>query len=241
MKYALLELHDVCPYYKREFLEILEILEDLNIEKISLLIVPYFWETYPLGEDKDFLLLLKNPKWEILLHGYTHKGVKKLQDILWTDREGEFSGLDLHQTYDKVSSAVELINYAGLKTKFFVPPAWIGNNYLEDVLYSLGFEGVAYRWYVKDLLSNVSIKSPVLTFSNRYLLSWLSLKFVPELEKIYGKHPFLRLAIHMADLRDSRKVELWKQIIGKVNKSRRWINYEELFSKSRSSSSFKSF
>ncbi len=241
MNYAILELHDVAPYYKREFLKALEIIEELNIEKFSLLVVPYFWEAYSIAEDRDFILLIKSLKQEVLLHGYTHKGIRKVSDILWTDGEGEFSGIDLYETYTKVSFALELLNYVGLKAKFFVPPAWIGNKHLEDVLYSLGFEGVAYRWYIKDLISNLSIKSPALTFSNRPLISWLSIKLIPELERLYKRHSILRLAIHMADLRDQRKINLWKGIISKIKEKRRWISYEELFSKSRSTSSLKGF
>ncbi len=241
MKYAILELHDVAPYYRREFLQSLEIIEDLGVEKFSLLIVPYFWETNPIEEDIDFILLVQSLKQEILLHGYTHKGKRKISDILWTDGEGEFSGLGYNETYNKLSLALELINYVGLKAKYFVPPAWIGNRYLEEVLYSLGFDGVAYRGCIKELSSNLFIKSPVLTFSNRRFLSWLSLRLIPELERLFKGHNILRLAIHMADIKDQRKINLWKEIISRVKETRRWISYEKLFSKGRFTSPFKGF
>ncbi|MCS6999129.1 MAG: polysaccharide deacetylase family protein [Aquificaceae bacterium] len=241
MSLALVELHDVSPYYRAEFLSALELLEEVGCHRFSLLVVPYFWERAPLGEDREFLSLIKSTGGEVLLHGYTHKGKKRFQDILWTDGEGEFGGLDLQETYERVRAGFELFEYLGLKTEFFVPPAWIGNPYLEDVLYSLAFRGVAYRWHIKDLTEGVLIKSPALTFSNRHIFSWLSLKLVPEFEKLYSRHHIMRLALHMADFRDRRKLNLWKDLLEEVKKSRRWTSYGELFSKGGPSSSFEGF
>ncbi|MEN3028058.1 MAG: polysaccharide deacetylase family protein [Aquificaceae bacterium] len=241
MGFALLELHDVSPYYKAEFLSILEFLEEVGCHRFSLLVVPYFWQRAPLAEDRELVSLIKSTGGEVLLHGYTHKGNKRFQDLLWTDGEGEFGGLDLRETYERVRAGLELFEYLGLKTEFFVPPAWIGNPYLEDVLYSLGFRAVAYRWHIKELAGGALIKSPALTFSNRHLFSWLSLKLLPEFEKLYKKHPIIRLALHMADFRDGRKVSLWKELLEEFKKSRRWTSYGELFSKGGPSSSLESF
>ncbi|HCO38904.1 MAG TPA: hypothetical protein DIT36_02845, partial [Aquificaceae bacterium] len=166
-------------------------------------------------------------------------GSRRFSDLLWTDGEGEFGGLDLISTYEKVYLALELMDYLGIKTEFFVPPAWIGNPYLDDVLYSLGFRAVAYRWYIKDLSTEKIIKSPAISFSNRHLFSWFSLMLVPELERLYKKHKLLRLAIHMADLRDERKILLWKEILNKFKERRRCVSYGELFGKSGPSPSFK--
>lgn len=238
MEYALLELHDVSPFYRREFLKTVELLEDLDIHKFSLLVVPYFWEKYSLVEDRETLHLIKSLHAEIVLHGYTHKGTRRLQDFLWTDGEGEFGGLDLYNTYQRISYALELMEYAGLSFEYFVPPAWIGNPYLEDVLYSFNFKGVAYRWYIKDLQGERFIKSPALSFSNRYLFSWLSLRMVPEFERLYKRQKILRLALHMKDFMDERKISLWREILQRIRKTRRWISYGELFSKGRPSPSF---
>ncbi|MCY0866134.1 MAG: DUF2334 domain-containing protein [Aquificaceae bacterium] len=241
MSLFLLELHDVSPYYRKEFFKALDLLEEVGLDGFSLLIVPYFWERAPLGEDKDFVSFIKSLPAEVVLHGYTHKGNKRFKDLLWTDGEGEFGGLDLISTYEKVYLALEFMDYLGIKTEFFVPPAWIGNPYLDDVLYSLGFRAVAYRWYIKDLSTEKIIKSPAISFSNRHLFSWFSLMLVPELERLYKKHKLLRLAIHMADLRDERKILLWKEILNKFKERRRCVSYGELFGKSGPSSSFKGF
>ncbi|MFN7065492.1 MAG: DUF2334 domain-containing protein [Aquificaceae bacterium] len=241
MSYALLELHDVSLYYRREFLIALELLEEAGMYKFSLLVVPNFWERAPLGEDGELLYLIKSLSAEIILHGYTHRGFRRLQDLLWTDGEGEFGGLDLHETYQRLYWALELMDYVGLSSQFFVPPAWVGNPYLEDVLYSLGFKGVAYRWYIKDLKKGDLIRSPALTFSNRYFLSWFSIKLLPGLERLYSSQSLIRLALHMRDFRDERKIRLWGEVLKRFKNSRRWVDYGEIFSQSRPSSSFKGF
>ncbi|MDW8066379.1 MAG: polysaccharide deacetylase family protein [Aquificaceae bacterium] len=241
MKLFILELHDVCPYYKVEFLSALELLEEVGLDRFSLLVVPHFWERAPLGEDKEFLSLIKSTEGEIILHGYTHKGKKRIQDMFWTDGEGEFGGIGLQETYERIQAGLDLMEYLGFEVEFFVPPAWIGNPYLEDVLYSLGFRAVAYRWHIKDLVGGTVVKSPVLTFSNRYILSWLSLKLLPELERIYGKQALLRIALHMADFRDERKVNLWRYILKEIKDVRRWTSYGKLFGKGGPSSSLEGF
>ncbi|MDW8097848.1 MAG: polysaccharide deacetylase family protein, partial [Aquificaceae bacterium] len=241
MSFALLELHDVSPYYKTEFLDALELLEEVGCHKFSLLVVPYFWHRAPLGENREFVSLVKSTEAEIVLHGYTHKGKKRLQDFLWTDGEGEFGGVGLQETYEKVRAGLELFEYLGFRTEFFVPPAWIGNPYLEEVLRSLGFRAVAYRWHVKDLVYNTFIRSPVLTFSSRSGLSWLSIKLMPELGRLYQRHRVIRLALHMTDFRDPRKTSLWRSLLGEIKNSRRWTSYGELFGKGGPSPSLKGF
>lgn len=238
MKFALLELHDVSPFYKREFLKTLELLKELKVEKFSLLVIPYFGEEHSLAEDKEILSIIKSLTAEIVLHGYTHKGPKRLRDFLWTDGEGEFGGLDPYNTYQKVASGLKILEHIGLISEFFVPPAWIGNPYLEDVLCSLNFKGVVYRWHIKALEEKRCVKSPVLSFSNRSLFSFLSLKMMPVLEKLFRTQKVLRLALHMKDFRDERKIHHWKEIIQKIKKTRRWINYGELFSKGRPTFTF---
>ncbi len=238
MNYAIIELHDVSPYYKKEFLSALELLEDIGIDKYTLLVVPYFWEMSSLISDTDFVRLVKEIKKEVVLHGYTHKGKSH---ILWTDGEGEFGGLDLYETYRRVQEGIEIFQSVGLVAEFFVPPAWIGNVYLEDVLYAFCFRGVAYRFFVRDIETNTCIQSPVITFSNRHLLSWFSIKSVSILKSLYKKSRVLRLALHMADFRDERKVKLWREILREIKNVRRFISYEELFSKGGFTLTFKGF
>jgi len=115
---------------------------------------------------------------------------------------------------------------------FFVPPAWIGNPWLEEVLSAFGFKGVAYRWAIKILFNGDKIASPALTFSNRFLLSYLSLKALPIMEKLTQKLQLVRLALHTKDFRDPRKVKMWGKILTSAKKYRRFISYEELLSES---------
>ncbi|WP_333784474.1 polysaccharide deacetylase family protein [Thermocrinis sp.] len=238
MRYAIVELHDVSPFHKEEVYNAIEFLEKLHVEKFSLLLIPNFRGEYAINRYAPFVSFIEKTKQEIIMHGYTHTGKKRLQHLLYTYGEGEFGEGDLEETYLKLEKALEIFQAMRLDTKVFVPPAWIGNPWLDDLLYSFGFLGVGYRGKIKDLQSGEEIKSPVLTFSNRYGLSYISIKTVPILFKLLDRYPFLRLALHTADFKDKRKVALWRLIINQIKKERRLISYGELLSKGRPSPSF---
>ncbi|WP_448587472.1 DUF2334 domain-containing protein [Thermocrinis sp.] len=238
MVYAIVELHDVSPFHREEVYSALEFLEKLGVEKFSLLLIPNFRGEYPINRYASFVSFVEKTQQEIILHGYTHTGKKRLKDILYTYGEGEFGESTLGETYDKLERAMDLVEAMQLNINVFVPPAWIGNPWLDDVLYSFGFLGVGYRGRVRNLQSGEDISSPALTFSNRYGLSYVSIKTIPLLFALFKKHPVLRLALHTADFRDRRKIALWRLILSQIKKERRLISYGELLSKSRPSPSF---
>lgn len=230
MKRAILELHDVTPYFRREFFQTIDFLDKLKISKFSLLVIPDYWNRYPLEEHLYFVNFLKDLQEEILLHGYNHLGPKKISQVFWTDGEGEFSNLTYEETFERVNHAIRVFQQLGISTKIFVPPAWLGNPYLEDVLLKFDFVGVAYRDIIKSFRNNKKIFCPALSLSNRKFFSELSMKLSFILKKFYQSLDCIRLSIHMADFRDYKKIKLWKEILEEIKPKRRFINYEELFS-----------
>jgi predicted deacetylase len=231
--YAIVEIHDVSPFYKQEVYQAVEFLQRLRIDKFSLLVIPNYMEEYPLYKHMDFVGFLKALEQEIVLHGYSHKAKVKLSQILYTYGEGEFGEGGIEETYQKIEKALDIFESLSLTAKFFVPPAWISNPWMEDVLSAFGFRAVGYRDLIKDLQSEEKIPSPSITFSNRPVLSFLSLMAVPAFLKLYKKAKVLRLSLHTRDFRDRRKIVLWRSILREVKKEREVISYEELFSKSR--------
>lgn len=217
MGFAIVELHDVSPYYYEETARALELFNLCGIEKYSLLVVPNFYEKYPLYKSAGFVRSLLATGQEIVLHGYTHRG-GSLRDFIWTYREGEFSNLDLMETYNKLEKALEIMEVVGVKPEVFVPPAWLGNPHLEDLLYAFGFKAVAYRRGIRELERGEFFTSPVITFSNRPILSAMSLSFSLFMFRRYRKAELLRLALHTKDFRDKRKVKLWRFMLTKAKK-----------------------
>lgn len=233
MQTAIVELHDVTPHYYDEIAQALDLLSVCGIQKYSLLVVPNFWNEAPLYKHPSFVKAILSTNQEIVLHGFNHRG-GTLKDTLWTFGEGEFSGLTLSETYERLKQAVEVLWEAtGVKPYAFVPPAWIGNPHLEDVLYSMDFKVVAYRGHIKYLDTNTSYPSPVITFSNRPLLSFFSLALGPVFFRLFKNHKLLRLALHPRDFRDKKKVKLWRFLLSKVKRARRLISYEEFLSEGR--------
>lgn len=232
MKRAIVEVHDVSPYYSGEFLRILSLLNTLNIEKFSLLLVPNFWNAYPLNSDLVLLKVLKGTLGEVILHGYTHQGKRFPWEWLWTDGEGEFSRLSKEETEKRIREGQELLKAFGLESEFFVPPAWFGNPFLEKVLQERGFKGIGYRGGIKFFPKRGFLFAPVLTLSNRKVLSGMSVKLFSFGEKVLERFSLIRLAIHCADFRDREKVSLWEGALRKIRAKRRLITYGELFSAS---------
>jgi len=142
----------------------------------------------------------------------------------------------IEETYQKIEKALDIFESLSLTAKFFVPPAWLSNPWIEVILSAFGFRAVGYRDLINDLQSGKKIPSPFITFSNRPVLSFLSLMAVSTLLKPYRRAKVLRLSLHTRDFRDRRNIVLWRSIlrkVKKVKKEREVINYEELFSKSR--------
>ena len=236
MEGVIVELHDVSPFYYEETAQAIELFNLCGIDKFSLLLVPNFWDSAPIHENKSFIEAIKSTKQEIVLHGYNHRG-GGLRDLLWTYKEGEFSGISFEETYEKIEKAKEVFEVLGIKSYAFVPPAWLGNPFLEEVLYAFEFKVVAYRGYIKDLERKKVYPSFALSMSNRPILSLLSKALSPILYRLFRKHRILRLALHTRDFRDKGKVALWRYVLSEVKKARRLINYGDLLSKSGLTSS----
>jgi len=155
MKLAVVELHDVSPFYERETYAAVQLLKELEIDKFSILLIPNFNGKYSLENYKEFVSFLKELNQENILHGLTHKGKIKLTNLFYTYGEGEFGDLGEEETAERIKEALSIV-----KTKFFVPPAWIGNPWLEKVLSDFGFIGVAYREVIKVLRNEREIPKP---------------------------------------------------------------------------------
>jgi len=85
--YAIVEIHDVSPFYKQEVYQAVEFLQRLKIDKFSLLVILNYMEEYPLNKHKDFVGFLKALGQEIVLHGYSHEAKVKLYQILYASEE----------------------------------------------------------------------------------------------------------------------------------------------------------
>ncbi|MCS7149929.1 MAG: DUF2334 domain-containing protein [Caldimicrobium sp.] len=241
MQLAIIELHDVNPIFSNEVERALELFSRHKLDTFSLLVVPNYHGRSSLFEKKAFVNGLKSlEKAELILHGYSHRGVTPLTQRIWTSGEGEFATLTAEETMLRLCKAQAEICGTGLKCEFFVPPAWIGNPYLEEFLQSLGYKGIAYRFYIKLFNPCQRIFSPVITFSNRWGLSYLSLLSAKALLVLYKRFAIIRLALHCADFSDGRKISLWEAILSDIKRKRRIIHYGDLLSQSGLTLAFQS-
>ncbi|ADC90065.1 deacetylase-like protein [Thermocrinis albus DSM 14484] len=229
---ALVELHDVTPHYEEEIYTTLHLLKTVGVRKFSLLVIPNFQGRYPIDQFQDWVSFIKGLGQEVVIHGFTHSSPFYWQTVIKTYREGEFFKKDLTETYRSVEKALDIMQKVGLHSKVFVPPAWIDNPYLEDVLYAFGIRFLGLRKVIKDLETNREIHSSSLTFANRYVLSFVSILAMPSLLRRNRSLKLIRLAIHAKDMRDKRKITIWRWVLNQVKKERRFVSYEEIFSES---------
>ncbi|MCX7858253.1 MAG: polysaccharide deacetylase family protein [Deltaproteobacteria bacterium] len=230
MDKAILEFHDVSPLFETELRKALSFAKKFTIERLSLLVVPDFWGLCKLTDCPEFVNLLSEIRQEIVLHGYNHLGRAKLWQFLFTDGEGEFAMSDRDDTIKRVKKGKEMFDLLGISSKYFVPPSWIKNSYLEDILRLFDFRIVSYRWTIKDLSNGKVIFSPSVTLSNREYVSYWSAVFVPYFFAVFCRFAeCVRLAIHLSDFRDEKKIGIWELMVGKIKNKRRFITYGELF------------
>ncbi len=239
--FAIVEVHDVTPHYYDELCSCLDLLSLAGIDKFSLLVIPNFRDSYPIYKYPSFIKILYHSGQEIVMHGYNHTSKFRLKDALYTYGEGEMGDITLQEVFHKVESALEIFESVNLSTDIFVPPAWIFNPFLEDVLSAFGFLGVGYRKYIKNIETDGILPSRVITFSNRKVFSYLSKKLALPMYRLIKKDQVVRLAIHMKDFRDKKKVALWRLLLREIKNHRRLLNYGELLGKSGSSPAFQSF
>lgn len=229
-KKAILEIHDISPFFKTELQKLKSFLANFREERVTLLVIPNYRHEYPLEACSETKRLVEEVRGEIVLHGYSHFGKRKISQILLTWGEAEFSSLTLDQTLERIRKGKEILHLAGLRTNFFVPPAWVFNPYVEEAAKSLGFRGVAGRLNAKCLETGKKIFVPALALSTRKILAEGSLALLKLLRLLFSPLPYLRVAIHMREFRSAGRIKLWSRLCRVLKEKRRFICYEELLS-----------
>lgn len=91
MKQFNVSIHDITKSYRKNIIKLISLLEEIGINKVSLLLVPIYHKKESLIEIEDFIKELSKDK-EIILHGLYHKAKGKksltLKNRIFTKGEG---------------------------------------------------------------------------------------------------------------------------------------------------------
>mgnify|MGYP001772903250 CR=1 FL=1 len=206
-------IHDITKSNLEMIEELLEFLNNLGVEKLTFLLIPFYHEKESLFEIKQWLdENIKDN--EVVLHGYTHKSGKfySYKD-LFTNQEGEFAYYQ--DTEERIKKGLEMLKSLGYKPEGFIPPAWLMKKSDFQLLKKYGFKFTTDRRFVYDLKNDKKILSPVLSFGSRGFIETLSvISFKRYFSILKLLNPVvIRIALHPVDAVNKKKLKLVKDIL----------------------------
>ncbi|MDQ7020026.1 MAG: polysaccharide deacetylase family protein [Robiginitomaculum sp.] len=242
MKQLLLSVHDVTPHHFERLKAIHAFLQDLGVgPRYAMLIVPDFWQQWPLEEHPDFANWIRDRAKEgveMILHGFTHRdesshasAFKSWKARTLTAREGEFYGLSRDQAEERLQNGIEVLRQAcGLEVQGFVAPAWLYSDGARDALGALGFRFAEDHWHVWSPARQATLcRGPVISYASRSEGRIRSSLFWSRLaDWLLRPLPVMRLAIHPHDLDSQRLVEEIRRTISRQQQRRTLCQYAEL-------------
>lgn len=203
-----ISIHDITKSNIEMIQDILDILQNIGISKLTFLLIPYYHEKESLLDIKDWLWenIKEN---EVVLHGYTHQSGRfyDFRDFL-TNQEGEF---DFYSDIeDRIAKGLDILSSIGYNPEGFIPPAWLIKKKDFNILKKYGFSFTTDRRYIYDLKRDKMIFSPVLSFGGRGFLEEISIftfnKQIALMKLI--KIPIFRVALHPVDVLNEEKMRL---------------------------------
>lgn len=226
MRYVNLSIHDITKSTIEQVRQLVEIVREEGINKISFLLIPSYHNKESILEVCQEIKSLTFGG-EIILHGYTHLG-ERFSSLsykhIFTSYEGEFVCFD--DVQDRLKKCIEMLEKCGLKAFGFIPPAWLMRRQDLNILKGLGFRFTTDRRYLYDLQTGKRYLSPVITFSSRRPIQELSVLYV-YMAKVFIKHlKLVRIALHPPDIKSKAKIKALKNVLKNID-GRRIVLFTE--------------
>ncbi|HLQ76282.1 MAG TPA: polysaccharide deacetylase family protein [Terriglobia bacterium] len=204
--YLIVSVHDVSPEHWNRVQRILVQLEAIGVKRRSLLVIPNSRGQSPVDEDSAFSGWLReqqNHGDELILHGYEHVGVGKPESLadrirnrLFTQNEGEFLSLNYAEARRRIELGVWIFKAAALRSRGFIPPAWLINRDGLAAARDMGFEYTNSYMYFSDLTTGNSFFAPSLVFGPGTLNEDVGIALQSVVSKLLVRRPLVRVVIH---------------------------------------------
>lgn len=238
--YLIVSFHDLAPHSRPACEQFLGMMREVGIERVTLLVVPMWYEQSTIDQHPDFvdwLLELQAQGHEIQLHGWSHR-VKSVDGGLWaqiagnvyTAREGEFYQLNYQDALSRLRAGCELFQTLGLHVQGFTAPAWLLSGPARQALIDLGFEYTTYLQHVEWLPAQERFYAPTLVYSSRS--AWrgaASRVWLPCWQRLNASAEYLRLAIHPVDMQFSGIRQSFLHLARLTRMTREPITYRQMF------------
>lgn len=188
-------LHDVSPRHDERIRAIHAFLSELGVgAAYSMLLVPDFWASAPLGGHAGFTRWLRarsDQGIEMVLHGFYHRDTTQHASALaawkartYTASEGEFFGLSEEEAGRRIDDGQQVLREViGAPAEGFVAPAWLYSDGARAALASRGFlwaENHGTVWSPRT--GRTLLRGPVVSYASR------------DLQRIVGSHLWSRTA-----------------------------------------------
>ncbi|TFE69100.1 DUF2334 domain-containing protein [Methylacidiphilum sp. Yel] len=217
-------LHDVHPMNRKKIEKQRESLSAWGIEKVGLLIVPFYHHKKSIIEDPSFCAWISSCASlgdEPIVHGFYHDRIgrtDKLSELFWTriytQQEAEFLGIEKKVAFRRLEEAKKMFMSLGWSSRGFIAPGWLFDAPLLEWLPEVGY---AYTVAIDRIIlfenpSTSSIFSFSHCWSNRSAWrraasivwnSWLKQR------NILSKKRYVRVGLHPED---SDYPAIWKQV-----------------------------
>ncbi len=151
----IVSLHDVSPSTFERVRCQMEELAALNVDRVSLLVIPHYHSQERINENKEICEWLKRLQadgHEIVLHGWHHGSSKfKVRSSkfspashwfyknIYTTGEAEFLDLDYAEASKRIADGLVIFRELNFEVKGFIAPAWLMNTEVERAAKDHGF------------------------------------------------------------------------------------------------------
>lgn len=210
-RHLLVAIHDVTPAHHRLLQRIYALLQQLNVTRYALLVVPDWHGEWPLDRHARFvddLLTRQAAGAEIFLHGYRHDEAglsrtlgQRLRVAGRTAASAEFRIAPPDETARRLDRGLELFSRLGLRPVGFIPPAWLGSRELDHQLRQRGLGITEGFWIISNLSTRRRLFAPALSWSTaRAWRSRLTAGIAAARPLLERTRDVVRVAIHPPDV-----------------------------------------
>ena len=228
---ALVSIHDIMPDTLPEVLDIIEVLEGMKLQAVTLLVVPGLnWTEGDLRTLRD----LQQAGYELAGHGWTHRCAEidnvthRLHSIMMSRQEAEHLSLSAEQIQSLLSRTFHWFHKAGLQPpRLYVPPAWGMGAISKAQLAQLPFQMYEYLGGVFNVERRRFFRMPVLGFlADTAARVWILRSVNGVNSALAGAFGLpLRISIHPPDL----YLGLASDLRTTLERSTHFLHYADIF------------
>jgi len=235
----LVAVHDVTPAHERWLDVLYRLLDEFDIRRYALLVVPDWHGAWPLAAFSGFAAELRRRAAsgaEIVLHGLRHDEVGQPRSLAHrartfgrTDREGEFASLRPPEAGRRIAEGLATLRRAGLEPIGFVPPAWLAGPCLPQAVRDAGLTFTEDARAVVSLVDGRRIAAPATCWSTRRAWRATGSVIVAALRlRLERARPLVRVALHPPDTESPAVLESCRRTLGALLERRVVTDYREL-------------